>query len=295
MAWAQSDSSAAETLRAEELFDARVACRPFVKWVGGKTQLLPEILTRTPQLKSIKTYHEPFLGGGAVLFALQPARAVLSDLNPELVNAYEVVRDSVDSLIRDLKKHNHNKDYFYEIRDVDRLSAFKRWSSVRRASRLIYLNKTCYNGLFRVNSKGQFNTPFGRYKNPNYVDAENLSACSKALSNAEIFVDTFETVIKRARPGDFVYFDPPYAPVSQTAYFTSYSRDGFGPEMQKELFKVCCALHSKKVRFMLSNSAVPFIKQLYSKFKVEIVHASRAVNSHAEKRGKVEEVLVTNY
>lgn len=295
MAWAQSNDDSNESIQSSWLLDAQVPCRPFVKWVGGKTQLLPEILRRMPQKNTIKTYHEPFVGGGAVFFALQPQKAILSDVNPELVNAYEVVRDDVDLLIRDLKKHDHNEDYFYKIRDADRLPLFKRWSSVRRASRLIYLNKTCYNGLFRVNSKGQFNTPFGRYANPNYVDAENLVACRRALAKTEILLNTFDSVVQRAQAGDFVYFDPPYAPVSETAYFTGYSKDGFGLDMQRELFKVCCVLHSKKVRFMLSNSAVPFITQLYSKFKVEIVHASRAINSRAEKRGKVQEVLVTNY
>jgi DNA adenine methylase len=295
MTRAQSNNGAEDTYGNEWLFEVNIQCRPFVKWVGGKTQLLGEILRRMPSRKSIKTYHEPFIGGGAVFFALQPVKAVLSDANPELINAYEIVRDSVGALIRDLKKHEHSEEYFYEIRDADRSANFKRWSPVRRASRLIFLNKTCYNGLFRVNSKGHFNTPFGRYTNPNWVDAVNLTACSKALSKSEIILSPFDNVLKRARAGDFVYFDPPYAPVSETAYFTGYSKNGFGLDMQKDLFEVCCALDAKKVRFMLSNSAVPFIKELYSKFKVDIVHASRAVNSRAEKRGKVEEVLVTNY
>ena len=295
MTWAQDNSAAAEIYQNECLFEAPIPCRPFVKWVGGKTQLLPEILRRLPSRKSIKTYHEPFVGGGAVFFALQPQKAILSDVNPELINAYEVVRASVAGLIRDLKKHRHSEEYFYQIREADRLPAFKRWSAIRRASRLIYLNKTCYTGLFRVNSNGHFNTPFGRYANPNFVDSENLIACSKVLAKAEVYLSNFEDTVKRSRVGDFVYFDPPYAPVSETAYFTSYSKDGFGLDMQKALFNVCRALDSKKVRFMLSNSAVPFVKKLYSKFNVGIVHAGRAVNSRAERRGKVEEVLVTNY
>lgn len=296
MVWAQSSDEGEETFpKNARLLDIASPCRPFVKWVGGKTQLLPEILRRMPPKKGMKTYHEPFVGGGAVFFALQPAQAILSDVNPELINAYKIVRDSVESLIRDLKKHKHTSEYFYTIRDEDRLSSFRRWSDVRRASRLIYLNKTCYNGLFRVNSKGHFNTPFGRYTNPNYVDADNLKACSKALSKSEILLASFGTIVERTRPGDFVYFDPPYAPLSETAYFTGYSKDGFGLDMQRELFEVCCALDAKKVRFMLSNSAVPFIKKLYAKFHVDIVHASRAVNSRAERRGKVEEVLVQNY
>lgn len=295
MICAQGDKGSENNYQNEWSFEAQIPCRPFVKWVGGKTQLLNEIIRRIPKPNTIKTYHEPFLGGGAVFFALQPKKAILSDINPELVNAYEVVRDSVHSLIRDLKKHTYSEKYFYKIRDIDRAPAFKRWGNTRRASRLIYLNKTCYNGLFRVNSKGQFNTPFGRYAKPNFVDAENLRACSSALSRADILLSNFQTVVSRARSGDFVYFDPPYAPVSDTAYFTSYSKDGFGLEMQKELLEVCRALHSKKVRFMLSNSAVPFIRKLYSKFNIETVQASRAVNSRAEKRGKVDEVIVTNF
>ncbi len=270
-------------------------CRPFVKWVGGKAQLLPEILRRMPARGSIAVYHEPFVGGGAVFFALQPARSVLSDINSELINTFHVVRDNLEILIRDLREHEHSAEYFYNIRGADRSPAFQQWTPVQRASRLIYLNKTCYNGLFRVNSKGHFNTPFGRYTNPNYVDVENLTACSGALKKAEVLLASFDSVVDRARSGDFVYFDPPYAPLSKTAYFTDYDKDGFGDDMQQKLFEVCCALDEKKTRFMLSNSAVPYIKDLYSRFNLEIVHAGRAINSRAEKRGKVEEVLVRNY
>ncbi len=270
-------------------------CRPFVKWVGGKTQLLPEILSRIPAMETIETYHEPFVGGGAVFFAIQPNRAVLADSNAELINAYQVVRDDVEKLINELHKHEHSEEYFYDIREADRSPTFNKWSSVRRASRLIYLNKTCYNGLFRVNSKGHFNTPFGRYANPNYIDAANLMACSGALAGVETLPTTFETIIDRVQKNDFVYFDPPYVPISDTAHFTGYSKNGFNLEMQEALFNVCCLLHLKKVRFMLSNSAAPFVHQLYSRFKVEIVQASRAVNSNAARRGKVEEVLITNY
>ncbi len=279
--------------RGEE--EHRIDCRPFLKWVGGKTQLLPELLKRVPPRESIKVYHEPFIGGGALFFAMQPTKAILSDVNHELINAYTVVRDSVAGLLRDLKKHEHSAEYYYRIREVDLQLSYKKWSRVRRASRIIYLNKTCFNGLFRVNSKGHFNVPFGRYVNPNFVDKSNLFACSKVLRSAAIQLAEFDTVVERTAKGDFVYFDPPYVPVSQTASFTSYSASGFTLKHQEALFEVCCALDAAGVRFMLSNSSVPFVKKLYRRFNVEQILASRMVNSKADKRGKIKEVLITNY
>jgi DNA adenine methylase len=270
-------------------------CRPFVKWVGGKGQLLFELISRMPDPDTIRVYYEPFLGGGALFFATEPIRASLSDINGELINAYLAVRDSVDQLVRNLRRHKYEQDYFYRIRNIDRTPSFRRWSNVRRAGRLIYLNKTCYNGLFRVNSKGYFNTPFGRYTNPTIADPDNLVACSKALQHADIVQASFEKVVDQARAGDFVYFDPPYMPVSATAYFTNYSEKGFGTHMQQQLYEVCCALDKKRIRFMLSNSAVDFIRTLYSRFKIDVVYACRAVNSKADKRGKIAEVIIRNY
>ncbi len=268
--------------------------KPFVKWVGGKSQLLDEIESRIPN--KFKAYIEPFVGGGAVFFSQTPDNATLIDINPELVNAYTVIRDDVEALLKDLKRHKNFPEYFYKIRDIDRSSSYKKWGEVRRASRLIYLNKTCFNGLYRVNSKGQFNTPFGKYSNPNFINEDNLRACSRALRNARIIEGSFLMIEDIAKKGDFVYFDPPYAPVSSTAYFTSYSKEGFANNMQVALRELCRKLNKKGVKFMLSNANVPFIQELYSSdFKIEIVYASRAINSVGSKRGKVQEVLITNY
>ena len=271
----------------------KIACRPFLKWVGGKSQLLPELLKRIPE--GISRVYEPFIGGGALLFSCQPRDAYISDVNPELINAYEVVKNDVEALIEDLKKHLYQEEYFYEIRNVDRTPAFKKWSPVMRASRLIYLNKTCYNGLYRVNSKGQFNTPFGRYTDPTIVDAVNLRGCSKVLRDVSIHVASFEKIEESITTDDFVYFDPPYVPLSTTASFTSYHSDGFDSEMQRNLYRLCQRLDEKGVRFMLSNSSAPSIIDLYKKFKVELVTAARAINSKARGRGPVNEVIVTNY
>ena len=267
--------------------------RPFVKWAGGKTQLLPELLTRVPE--RFTRYFEPFVGGGALFFALTPERAVLSDVNPDLINAYNVVKSNLTELMRDLRRHIYCEEYYYKVRNVDRTSAYKRWSSVRRAGRLIFLNKTCYNGLYRVNSKGEFNTPFGDYKNPKILDRDNLLACSRELQRATIVLESFEGVLKRAKKGDFVYFDPPYAPLSATSNFTSYSKGGFDSVMQVALRDVCLKLDKKGIKFMVSNSSAPLILELYKMFKISFVTASRAINSKVAGRGEIEEVIVTNY
>ncbi|MGF1535328.1 MAG: DNA adenine methylase [Elainellaceae cyanobacterium] len=266
--------------------------RPFIKWVGGKTQLLPELMRRIP--KRIDRYFEPFLGGGALFFHLQPEKAVLTDINPDLVSLYQVIRDSVEELIADMGQHVHSKDYYYAIRSIDRTAGYAAWTEIQKASRLIYLNKTCYNGLYRVNSKGQFNVPFGRYKNPTILNADNLRACSQALQGTAIAVRDFRSVKESAQPGDFVYFDPPYAPLSATANFTGYTKDGFDRDMQYALRDLCRELDRKGVRFMVSNSSAPLVLDLYQEFKVERVYATRLINSKAGRRGKIPEVLVTN-
>lgn len=287
------DGSTAEEV-AEIAADATLpVCRPFVKWVGGKRQLLPEILRRIP--KTIDRYYEPFVGGGAVFFALRPRAAYIADLNPDLINAYRVVQSDVEALIDDLAQHRYAKEHYYKVRDADRAADFEQRPAVSRASRLIYLNKSCYNGLYRVNSKGHFNTPFGRYTNPTIVDAENLRACSSALQCAAIERAEFAQIEALVTPQDFVYFDPPYVPLSATAYFTGYQRGGFDLAMQRNLFDLCCRLDSRGVRFLLSNSSAPFVIELYRKFKIEIVSATRMVNSRAAKRGALAEVLVSNY
>ncbi len=276
--------------------------KPFLKWAGGKRQLLPE-LTKYINEKSLKkcTYYEPFIGGGALLFELQPTRAVISDKNQELINCYEVVRDSLDDLIEELRKHqeNNNADYFYQIRDLDRSPEYKNLSKAEKAARIIYLNKTCYNGLFRVNSQGQFNVPFGRYKKPNILDEAVLKAVSKYLNKPQIKILNvdFAEAVKNAKKGDFIYFDPPYDPVSDTASFTGYDVNGFNRDEQKRLKEVFDKLTGKGCRLILSNSQTDFIMDLYQDYrdKIKIVRAARSINSKGLKRGKVDEILVLNF
>jgi DNA adenine methylase len=267
--------------------------KPFLKWVGGKTQLLPELSTRIPC--HIDNYFEPFIGGGAFFFYLQPPIATIVDINEELINTYKVIKEQPEELIEDLKKHIYNPEYYYQIRNIDRSSEYKFWSDVERASRLIYLNKTCFNGLYRVNSKGQFNTPIGKYKNPKIVDETNLKVCSRVLQNTQIIHGSFLEIERLVNSDDFVYFDPPYAPLNATSNFTGYNQHGFDESMQLILRDLCLRLDAKNVKFMLSNSNTPLILDLYRDFKIDFVYATRAINSKAEKRGKIPEVIVTNY
>lgn len=243
-------------------------------------------------------YCEPFLGGGAVLFSLQPKKAIVNDLNADLMLVYEVIRDNVELLIAALEQHENTAEYFYNIRDLDRdKDAYRMMSAVERASRILYLNKTCYNGLFRVNASGEFNSPFGHYKNPNIVNAPVLRAVNKYLTanNVQLFHMDFAEVLRQVPKGGFVYLDPPYDPVSDTSSFTGYNRGRFDRQEQERL-KLCCdELSARGVRFLLSNSATPFIRELYAEYTIEIVHAKRAINSDASKRGAVEEVLIRNY
>jgi DNA adenine methylase len=272
---------------------AAVQAQPFVKWAGGKRQLLSHLLARVPT--QYNRYFEPFVGGGALFFALNPNDAYLSDINPELINTYSVIKNNVQHLIDHLKQHRNERDYFYRIREADRADSYQNWDSVQRASRFIFLNKTCYNGLCRVNSSGYFNTPFGNYKNPKILDQENLLACSLILQKAIIKFESFDQAIAQARAGDFVYLDPPYAPLTTTSYFTSYCKNGFDAQMQVKLRDACQRLDQGQVKFMASNSSSPFIFKLYEDFKVEFVDASRAINSDGSKRGKIKEVIITNF
>jgi DNA adenine methylase len=267
--------------------------KPFVKWAGGKSQLLPELVKRIPQ--SYERYFEPFAGGAALFFHLQPRKACLVDANENLITAYRVVRERVEDLIDDLKRHVYDSDYYYRIRNVDRTEAYQTWSDVQKASRLIYLNKTCYNGLYRVNSRGEFNTPFGRYTNPTILDEENLRACSCTLRQTKLMTGSFLSIEKIVTSKDFIYFDPPYEPLSATANFTGYSQGGFEASMQTELRDFCDRLDRRGVRFLLSNSSAPLILELYRSYKVEFVFASRMINSKGKDRGKIPEVIVTNY
>ena len=266
---------------------------PIVKWVGGKRQLMFELLKNMPE--NYNRYFEPFIGGGALFFELQPQNGYISDMNEELINLYSVVRDDVYELIEDLGKHEVSKEYFLEIRNIDRTEKYAELSSIERASRFIYLNRTCFNGMYRVNSQGQFNVPFGNYKNPRIVDAENLINCSKLLKNTEIYCADFSEILNKVQKGDFVYFDPPYVPLNETSSFTSYTKDGFDLDMQFKLRDVCDELDSKGVMFMLSNSVTKLVNELYSNYEIKKVFASRAINANPNGRGKITEVLVKNY
>jgi DNA adenine methylase len=271
----------------------KIECKPFVKWVGGKSQLRLDLLSRLPT--SFVRYFEPFLGGGALFFALQPSKAYLSDINLDLINTYRAIQNNVSELIEDLKQHRYDKDYYYKIRNIDRTLDYLEWTDIQKASRLIYLNKSCFNGLYRVNSKGYFNVPMGSYNNPKILDEENLLACSKALKKCNISIHPFLEIEDILDKDDFVYFDPPYAPLNTTSNFTSYTQDGFGSKMQIELRDFCNRLTDRGVKFMLSNSSAPLIIELYEKYHIEFVYASRAINSKGENRGKIPEVIVRNY
>jgi len=268
-----------------------------VKWVGGKRQLLKEIEQHLPDRNS--HYYEPFIGGGAVLFHLQPRKAVINDTNSELVNLYRIIQARPEELIEDLRKHRNEEDYFYHTRALDRDKAvYAGLTEVERASRIIFLNKTCFNGLFRVNSAGEFNTPFGRYKNPKIVNDITIRAISSYFNenNVEIRNTDFEAALDGIKAGSFVYFDPPYDPVSTSANFTGYTKGGFDRNEQLRLKQLCDRLDGMGVKFLLSNSATDFIKELYSGYnELVTVSATRAVNSKAEGRGAVDEVLVRNF
>ncbi len=266
---------------------------PIVKWVGGKRQLMFELLKNMPE--NYNRYFEPFIGGGALFFELQPQNGYISDMNEELINLYTVVRDNVYTLIDDLNKHEVSKEYFLKIRNLDRTEKYNKLSDIQKASRFIYLNRTCFNGLYRVNSQGQFNVPFGNYKNPKIVDAENLINCSKLLKNTEICCADFSGILNKVQKGDFVYFDPPYVPLNETSSFTSYTKDGFDIDMQFKLRDVCDELDNKGVMFMLSNSDTKLVNELYSNYEIKKVFASRAINANGNGRGKITEVLVRNY
>ena len=266
---------------------------PIVKWVGGKRQIMFELIKNMP--KSYNRYFEPFIGGGALFFELQPEQAYISDMNEELINLYSVVRDNVYELIKDLSKHEVSKEYFLEIRNIDRTEQYTELSDVERASRFIYLNRTCFNGMYRVNSQGQFNVPFGHYKNPRIIDENNLLNCSELLKKTEIKCADFSEILTKVKKGDLVYFDPPYVPLNETSSFTSYTKDGFDINMQFKLRDVCDELDNKGVKFMLSNSDTKLVNELYVNYEIKKVFASRQINANADGRGKITEVLVRNY
>lgn len=271
--------------------------KPIIKWVGGKRQLLNEIIKRVPQ--EYNCYYEPFIGGAAVLLFLEPENAVINDYNKELTNLYKVIKRSPKKLIELLEIHktNNSSDYFYKLRNLDRTDEYKKLSATERAARLIYLNKVCFNGLYRVNSKGEFNSPYGKYVNPSIYSTEDIMSFHDYLkkNNITILTGDFEEAVKDAKEDDFIYFDPPYAPLSATSSFTSYSDVGFSAQDQCRLKNTCDELNKKGVKFLLSNSNCEFITDLYKDYIIEFVDAKRSINSDAEGRGKIKEVLVRNY
>ena len=277
---------------------APTKARPFLKWAGGKQQLLSQFEPLFPI--GYRRYIEPFVGGGAVFFHLWntgrlPGRVRLLDNNPVLTNAYQVVKNRVDDLIAALEVHRrrHSQDYYYKIRNQDRRAAGL--DGLQSAARTLYLNKTCFNGLYRVNRKGHFNVPVGSYRNPQIFDEVALRATSRALKAASIATRDFRSLVKHAEPGDFYYFDPPYDPVSKTASFTSYTHARFDDEDQQALAEVFAALSEKGCYCMLSNSHTPFILDLYRQFRIETVTANRCINSKGNRRGGVKEIVALNY
>jgi DNA adenine methylase len=264
--------------------------RPFLKWAGGKTRLISQYKDYFPQ--HYQTYYEPFLGGGAVFFHLQPSHAVLTDINADLVITYRCVRDNLEELITLLQadQQRHNSEYYYDVRN------YHNGTDLTKAARFIYLNKTCFNGLYRVNSQGKFNVPVGKYKNPGICQEEVLRVASLALQKVEIKQANFAEVLNYATgTNDFVYFDPPYYPLNKTSNFTAYSNFCFDENQQIKLRDIFIELADKGVKVMLSNSDCPLIRDLYSDFNVHTISAARSINSNAQKRGKITEVLVTSY
>lgn len=270
---------------------------PFLKWVGGKRKLIPKISEHLPKNIRELRYYEPFIGGGALLFHLQPQNAVINDFNTELANVYNVVKNNIEELIVDLKKHKNNSEYFYQIRSLDRTDDFSILSEVQRASRIIYLNKTCFNGLYRVNSAGEFNAPYGRYKNPNIVNEPTLRAVNKFLNKSNITIknEDYSDALESINKNSFIYLDPPYHPISENSNFTGYVQGGWNIFDQIRLREVCDVLNKKGAKFLLSNSSSPFIKDQYEKYKITTVKAIRAINSNGLGRGEIDEVLIKNY
>lgn len=270
-----------------------------VKWAGGKRQLLPQLEPLFP--KKFNNYFEPFVGGGAVTFHLiktkKPKKIFLSDINEELINVYLVVKNNLEELLALLKKHKlkhekEGKEFYLKVRKYEP----EVMSEVSRAARFIYLNRTCFNGLYRVNSKNEFNVPMGNYKNPGIVQERELREISQLLQKVEIKVQPFEKILSKVKKDDFVYFDPPYYPLNKIS-FTTYTKDNFLDEEHKKLFELFVALDKKGAKVMLSNSNAPFILELYKKYKKKMKHvdATRMINCNAEKRGKVKEVVIMNY
>ncbi|HEX6386242.1 MAG TPA: DNA adenine methylase [Anaerolineae bacterium] len=266
---------------------------PFLKWAGGKRQLLPKYAPYFPDKMAIRRYFEPFIGSAAVFFHLQPPDATLSDRNEKLIELYQAVQQGVEAVIAALKPHRNDEAYYYRVRAQNPADL----TLAERAARLIYLNKTCYNGLYRENSKGEFNVPFGRYKNPKICDEKRLRKAARALQRVTLQVGDFAEVVKTAGEGDFVYFDPPYAPLSATSSFTGYDKYGFTEVDQARLAETIHELTGRDCLVMLSNSSAPIIYELYQGhgYRIIPIQARRSINSKPHKRGPIKELLIVNY
>lgn len=274
--------------------------KPFLKWAGGKRQLIPEIKKQLPENINNYTYYEPFVGAGAVFFELQNKKAVINDSNTQLILTYNVIRDNVEGLIELLKTHKelNSKEYYYKIRNLDRnLTEFNLLSDIEKAGRLIFLNKTCFNGLYRVNSGGAFNVPYGKNKNPAIFEETVMRQISGYFNSnkIEILNVDFEQAVSSTDKNSFVYFDPPYHLTDKTS-FTAYQADGFDEHDQERLRNVMIEMTTRGVKCLLSNSNTWFIRELYKdRFEIIPVQAKRAINSEASGRGAVDEVLIRNY
>jgi DNA adenine methylase len=275
--------------------------KPYLKWAGGKRQLLSEIKKHLPNNISNYTYYEPFIGAGALFFELQPKKAVISDFNTQLILTYTAIKENVEELIKLLKNYKDKNDekYFYEVRNFDRNTAkFLKLTNVEKAARLIFLNKTCFNGLYRVNSQGLFNVPYGKYKNPAICEEIVLRQISEYLNVNEITIlnSDFEQAITSANKKSFIYFDPPYHSPDKTN-FTGYQADGFGEEEQERLRNVMIKMTKRGVKCLLSNSDTEYIRELYDYdlFDIISVQAKRSINSDSAGRGNVNEVLIKNW
>lgn len=272
--------------------------KPFVKWAGGKRQIIDKLKKYAPV--DFDTYFEPFVGGGALLFELSPKKAVINDSNQELMNIYEVLcdEDKFKKMCRALNSYEkqHSEEFYYELRNKDRnKKTFSKLSDYTRAARTIYLNKACFNGLYRVNSKNEFNVPFGKKTKVNTYEGDNLITVSNYLTmnDVKILCCDFEEAVSSAKKGDFIYFDPPYD--SDTSTFNSYTEDGFGKDEQKRLAKVFKELDSRGCYVMLSNHNTHLVNELYKGYNIHVIEAKRNINANAKGRGNVEEVIITNY
>lgn len=268
--------------------------KPVLKWVGGKRQLLAEISPLIPSSPSL--YVEPFVGGGAVLLAKQPSKARINDANKELINVYRVIKSNPDELLKQLEVHAelNSSDYYYEIRALDRSQQYNELTDVQKAARIIYLNKTCYNGMFRVNSQGQINVPYGKYKHPNIVNEPGIRALSAYLANdIEILCGDYADALIDLPKNSFVYLDPPYMPISSTSAFTGYTESGFDFDEQVRLRDECAKLREQGISFLQSNSDCEAVRDLYRGFKITTVKAKRSINSKGSGRGAINEVLIS--